>query len=125
MTAITRTPLLATPLKTDPDRVEAYRVELPPGTPTGTHFHPGLVAGYVERGRVVFEPGGEAARELGAGDVFFEPAGETILRFDNLSDTEPVTFVAFYLLSGDQSLIEQLPVKLSRPRLPRRRIIPG
>jgi hypothetical protein len=38
--------------------------------------------------------------------VFFEPAGETIHRFDNLSDTEPATFIAFYLLTGDQPLIQ-------------------
>jgi hypothetical protein len=38
--------------------------------------------------------------------VFFEPAGETIRRFDNLSDSEPAAFIAFYLLNGDQPLIQ-------------------
>ena len=47
-------------------------------------------------------------RELRPGDVFFEPAGETIRRFDNPSGSEPATFVAFYLLSGDKPLIQPI-----------------
>jgi hypothetical protein len=38
--------------------------------------------------------------------VFFEPAGEIIRRFDNLSGSEAATLVAFCLLSGDQPLIQ-------------------
>ena len=108
MADIRRTPLLSQPLHAAFDRVEAYRVELPPGQPTGPHFHPGPVAGYVESGLIEFEPDGQPARQLRAGDVFFEPAGETIQRFDNLSDREPAAFVAFYLLNGDQPLIQPI-----------------
>jgi quercetin dioxygenase-like cupin family protein len=86
--------------------VEAYRVELPPGQPAGPHFHPGAVTGYVESGLIAFERNGQRVRELRPGDVFFEPAGGAIRRFDNLSDLESVTFIAFYLLNGDQSLIQ-------------------
>jgi quercetin dioxygenase-like cupin family protein len=106
MTGIGRTALLAHSIQVTPDRVEAYRVELPPGQPAGPHTHPGPVIGYVERGRIAFEQDGRPVRELGPGDVFFEPAGETIRRFDNLSGSEPATFIAFYLLSGDQPLIQ-------------------
>jgi quercetin dioxygenase-like cupin family protein len=88
--------------------VAAYRVELPPGQPAGSHYHPGAVTGYVESGLIAFERAGQPVRELGPGDVFFEPAGETILRFDNRSDREPATFIAFYLLTGDQPLIEPI-----------------
>ena len=105
MSGIRRTELLACPIGQAPDRVAAYRVELPPGQPAGPHTHPGPVTGYVERGRIVFERDGQPVRELGAGDVFFEPAGEIIRRFDNLSGTQAAVFVAFYLLSGDQPLI--------------------
>jgi quercetin dioxygenase-like cupin family protein len=108
MTEISRTPLLAHPLHAAPDRVTAYRVELPPGRPAGPHFHPGPVAGYVERGLIVFEQDGGPARELGPGDVFFEPAGAAIRRFDNASASEPATFIAFYLLTGDQPLIQPI-----------------
>jgi quercetin dioxygenase-like cupin family protein len=91
-----------------PDRVEAYRVELPPGQPSGRHLHPGPVAGYVESGLIAYEQEGEPVRRLGSGDVFFEPAGVTILRFDNVSDSRPAIFVAFYLLSGEQPLIQPI-----------------
>jgi quercetin dioxygenase-like cupin family protein len=106
MTAIRRTELLAHPVRMTPDRVEAYRVQLPPGEAAGPHTHPGPVTGYVERGRIAFERAGQPVRELRPGDVFFEPAGEVIRRFDNLSGTEAATFIAFYLLSGDQPLIQ-------------------
>lgn len=104
MTGIRRTSLLAHPVRAAPDRVEAYRVELPPGP----HTHPGPVTGYVEGGRIAFERDGQPVQELRPGDVFFEPAGETIPRFDNLSSSEAATFVAFYLLSGDQPLIQPI-----------------
>ncbi|MGH3403128.1 MAG: cupin domain-containing protein [Streptosporangiaceae bacterium] len=100
MTDIRRTKLLAHPVDAAPDRLEAYRVELPAGQPAGPHLHPGPVTGYVESGRIAFERDGHPVRELGPGDVFFEPAGEPIRRFGNLSDSDPATFIAFYLLSG-------------------------
>ena len=53
--------------------------------PAGRHFHPGPVAGYVESGLITFERDGQPVRELRPGDVFFEPAGEVIHRFDNSS----------------------------------------
>jgi len=106
MTGICRTALLTHPIPVTPDRVEAYRVELPPGQSAGLHTHPGPVTGYVERGRIAFERDGQPVRELCPGDVFFEPAGEIIRRFDNPSGSEAATFVAFYLLSGDQPLIQ-------------------
>jgi quercetin dioxygenase-like cupin family protein len=108
MTGIRRTALLAHPLHATPDRVEAYRVELPPGQPAGPHLHPCPVTGYVESGLIAFERDGQPMRELRPGDAFFEPAGETIHRFDNLSGSQPATFIAFYLLTGDQPLIQPI-----------------
>jgi quercetin dioxygenase-like cupin family protein len=91
-----------------PDRVEIYEVTLEPGQATGRHFHPGGVAGYLRSGRVVFQREGHPAQELVAGSGFFEPAGETILRFDNTSTTEPATFIGCYTLADDQPLIQAL-----------------
>jgi quercetin dioxygenase-like cupin family protein len=105
MTGVRRTPLLTQPLPVAPDRVEAYRVELPPGQRAGRHTHPGPVTGYVERGLIAFQADDQPDRELRPGDVFVEPSGAVIGRFDNLSPSEPATFVAFYLISGDQPLI--------------------
>jgi quercetin dioxygenase-like cupin family protein len=90
------------------DRVETYLVTLPPGVATGLHTHPGGVAGYLTGGRVVFQIEGQPAQELRAGSAFYEPAGATILRFDNLSGTGPVSFVGCYLLTGAQPLIQPL-----------------
>ena len=36
------------------------------------------------------------------GDGFFEPAGQTALRFDNASSNEPAKIVPFYLTDTDE-----------------------
>ena len=108
MTDIRRTALLAHTLPGSPTRFEAYRVEFQPGQSAGRHYHPCAVTGYVENGLIAFERDGQSVLELRPGDVFFEPAEETINRFDNLSDSEPAVFVAFYLLTGDQPLIQPI-----------------
>jgi quercetin dioxygenase-like cupin family protein len=108
MTDIRRTRLMTHPVTAAPDRLEAYRVELPPGQFAGAHLHPGPVAGYVESGRIAYERGGEPIQELGPGDVFFEQPGELVRRFDNLSAAEPATFIGFYLLSGNQPLFQPI-----------------
>jgi len=57
--------------------------------------------GVVTQGSFTFQPEGEDARLLRAGDGFFEPAGRTILRFDNASSTEPAGIVCYYLADQD------------------------
>jgi len=52
---------------------------------------------------------GEAAVTLAAGSAFHEPAQATIARFDNASETAPMRFIAYYLVDGEQELIEMLP----------------
>lgn len=74
----------------------------------GRHTHAGGVAGYVTAGVIVFELDGHPARRLEAGCAFFEPPGAVVLRFDNVSDSEPATFVACYPVTGDDPLIEPL-----------------
>lgn len=67
------------------------------------------MVGQIVAGTIAFAPEGEEPRTLRAGDAFHEPAGATIAHFDNASDTEPATFVAFYLLPpGEDELIELL-----------------
>ena len=48
-------------------------------------------------------------RFLSAGSAFYEPAGKVILRFDNASPCEKMRFICYYLLEGEQELIEMLP----------------
>ena len=52
---------------------------------------------------------GEAAVTLAAGSAFHEPAQVTVVRFDNASETAPMKFIAYYLVDGEQELIEMLP----------------
>jgi hypothetical protein len=49
-----------------------------------------------------------AWQNLPAGSAFYEPADANIANFGNASDSEPMTFVAFYLLDGEQELIRML-----------------
>ncbi|GAB3175926.1 hypothetical protein GCM10027291_36760 [Telluribacter humicola] len=53
----------------------------------------------------------QPAQVLRAGDAFFEPADTPILHFDNYSASQPMKFVAYYLLNGEKELIELLPKK--------------
>jgi quercetin dioxygenase-like cupin family protein len=109
--AITREHLLTCDLTSRPDRIdrmEIHQVTLPPGQAAGRHTHPGGVAGYVTRGRIAFQPDRHPVRELRAGSTFFEPADAIIRRFDNVSVTESASFIACYLLTGDQPLIKPL-----------------
>jgi hypothetical protein len=62
-----------------------------------------------ERGPRRGADGGEEARLLGPGDAFHEPKGARIAHFDNASEDEAASFVAFYLLGvGETELIEML-----------------
>ena len=101
---LAREPVLteALPSANPPVRlVKGARIRFAPGQPTGLHRHPMSTVGVVTAGSFTFQPEGEAARVLHAGDGFFEPAGRTILRFDNASSTEPAEIVCYYLTDRD------------------------
>jgi quercetin dioxygenase-like cupin family protein len=106
---IQRKEILAAVLK---DRLittaRVHEIRLQPGQHTGRHVHPCAVLGYIAEGTAVYQIEGQAARTLPAGSAFYEPADITIADFGNASDSEPMTFIAFYLLSGEQELIRML-----------------
>ncbi len=81
---------------------------LGPGQQGGRHLHPCAVLGYIVAGTAVYQIEGEAAQTLPAGSAFYEPADAVIANFGNASESEPMTFVAFYLLDGEQELIRML-----------------
>jgi quercetin dioxygenase-like cupin family protein len=90
-------------------RVEIKQIDFQPGQRTGLHRHPIPVVGYIARGTIQFQVEGGAMQTLHAGDPFFEPANTRILHFDNPSTSEPVTFIAYYMLGkDDQKIIEML-----------------
>jgi quercetin dioxygenase-like cupin family protein/phenylpyruvate tautomerase PptA (4-oxalocrotonate tautomerase family) len=88
--------------------VHVQEIRFAPGMKAGLHFHPCPVTGYILKGTAVLEIDGEAPQVLPAGSAFYEPAGERIRRFDNHSSTEEMIFTAFYLLDGEQNLIEMI-----------------
>ncbi|HEY3957192.1 MAG TPA: cupin domain-containing protein [Streptosporangiaceae bacterium] len=82
------------------DRVQVREIRLLPSAPAGAHVHNGPVFGSIVAGSVVYQIDGQAASVLRPGDVFYEPEGERIARFDAQEDG--ATFLAWFLLSPGQ-----------------------
>ena len=97
--AITRSTLLDQPLVggTDVSHVEVRRISIAAGTTGGAHVHNGPVFGTIESGSVTFQIGEEAQTTLRVGDVFYEPAGVVVSKFDTTS--EDVVFLGYFLLA--------------------------
>ena len=87
---------------------DVREIQLQPGQHSGRHLHPCAVLGYIVKGKATYQIEGEAEQILPAGSAFYEPADAIIANFGNASDSEPMTFVAFYLLNGEQDLIQML-----------------
>ncbi len=106
---IEREPLLKAALsERSINGVDVRRISFGPGQQTGRHLHPCPVVGYIVHGTAILEIEGKPEQTLPAGSAFYEPAESVIVRFDNASASEPMTFIAFYLLNGDQELITML-----------------
>ena len=89
--------------------VDVREITLEPGQQSGRHLHPCFVVGYIASGQAHMQIENEALLQLPAGSAFCEPAGAVIANFGNASNSEPMTFIAFYLLDGNQELIQMLP----------------
>jgi quercetin dioxygenase-like cupin family protein len=89
------------------DRIEVRRIQMLPGHPAGLHVHNGPVVGSVLEGSVVFQIEGEAESVLGPGEVFYEPEGARIARFDAGGDG--ATFLAYFPLREDQEAAIEFP----------------
>jgi quercetin dioxygenase-like cupin family protein len=87
---------------------DVREIRLEPGQQSGLHLHPCTVLGYIVNGAATLQIEGELVQELPTGSAFYEPAGTVITNFGNASDSETMTFVAFYLLDGEQDLIQML-----------------
>ena len=91
--------------------VKVDEITFPPGKKAPLHKHSYPVVGQVVKGACLLQVQGENPRILHEGDVFYEPAGVTILHFDNNSDTETMEFTAFYLVNGQEALTKILPAE--------------
>jgi quercetin dioxygenase-like cupin family protein len=87
---------------------EVHEIRMEPGQQGGRHLHPCAVLGYIIEGTAVYQIEGEPAKTLATGSAFYEPANTVIANFGNASDSEPMTFVALYLLDGDQEIIRMM-----------------
>jgi quercetin dioxygenase-like cupin family protein len=97
MQPVTRTVVLdarfAQPKTTE--RVEIRRITILPNHAAGAHVHNTPVVGSILKGSVIFQVEGEPPSTLRPGDVFFEPEGVRIARFD--ATDEGVTFLGYFL----------------------------
>jgi quercetin dioxygenase-like cupin family protein len=94
---VTRSTLLDVAVRKNTTRVEVREIRILAGTEPGLHVHNGPVFGSVLSGSVIYQIEGEPSTVLRAGDVFYEPEGVRIARFD--ATDEGVTFLAYYLLA--------------------------
>ncbi|HEY6334145.1 MAG TPA: cupin domain-containing protein [Blastocatellia bacterium] len=88
--------------------VDVREIRFEPAQQTGRHFHPCPVVGYIVEGTAVYQIDGQTEKILPTGSAFYEPADTVIAKFDNASDSQPMTFITCYLLNGDQDLIRML-----------------
>jgi quercetin dioxygenase-like cupin family protein len=88
--------------------VDVREIRFQPSQQTGRHLHPCPVVSYIVEGTAIVQIEGEREQIVPAGSAFHEPANTVIARFDNASDSAPMTFIAFYLLDGEQDLIRML-----------------
>jgi len=106
---IIRKPLLRAALGTRTvSTVDVREIVFAPGQETGRHQHPCPVVGYIAAGSAVLQIDGHEPQSLPAGAAFYEPAQTVIARFDNASQTEPMKFIACFLLEANEPLIELL-----------------
>lgn len=78
-------------------KIEAGDFHFLPGQNAPIHTHSAPAVGYVTKGSIIYQVEGEKPKILNKGDVFYEPVGPRILRFDNLSATEEAIFIDFNL----------------------------
>ena len=102
-------------------QVEIGDFHFKPGQVAPIHTHAAPAVGYVAKGEIIYQVEGEKQQILSAGDVFYEPVGPRILRFDNASATEEAIFLDFNLEQVDEPFIvfEQAPTEsIDRRSLP-------
>ena len=86
-------------------QVEIGDFHFVPGQVAPIHTHAAPAVGYVAKGQIIYQVEGERQQILSAGDVFYEPVGPRILRFDNASATEEAIFLDFNLEQVDEPFI--------------------
>jgi quercetin dioxygenase-like cupin family protein len=105
---VARTNLLSIQLreKQGLSKVEIKKVVIPVNGKAEYHLHPCPVVGHIVSGTLLFQIEGEKPQLIKAGEAFYEPK---ILHFDNALDSEPLVFMAYYLVEENEDLLMLLP----------------
>lgn len=108
---VARTNLLSIQLreKQGLSKVEIKKVVIPINGKAEYHLHPCLVVGHIVSGTLLFQIEGEKPQLIKAGEAFYEPKNKPILHFDNALDSEPLVFMAYYLVEENEDLLMLLP----------------
>jgi quercetin dioxygenase-like cupin family protein len=77
-------------------RVEVREIRILAGHAGGLHVHNGPVVGSILEGSAIYQIEGGPESLLRPGDVFYEPEGARIARFD--ATDEGVTFLGYFIL---------------------------
>lgn len=89
-------------------RIESQVIEFSGPMAAPRHVHPGPVIGLILEGTIRLQVAGQPEQQLHAGDAFIEPAGATIVHFDNPGPAA-ARFLACYLIGpADHALIHLL-----------------
>lgn len=86
-------------------QIEVGDFHFKPGQIAPVHTHTAPAVGYIVKGTIIYQIEGERPRILWAGDAFFEPTDQRILRFDNASATEEAIFVDVNLEQAGEPFI--------------------
>ena len=108
---VARTNLLSIQLreKQGLSKVEIKKVVIPVNGKAEYHLHPCPVVGHIVSGTLLFQIEGEKPQLIKAGEAFYEPKNKPILHFDNALDSEPLVFMAYYLVEENEDLLMLLP----------------
>lgn len=108
---VARTNLLSIQLKEKQglSKVEIKKVVIPVNGKAEYHLHPCPVVGHIVSGTLLFQIKGEKPQLIKAGEAFYEPKNKPISHFDNASDSEPLVFIAYYLVEENEDLLMLLP----------------
>jgi quercetin dioxygenase-like cupin family protein len=82
------------------DHVVVRRITMQPGVASGAHRHNSPVLGSIEQGSAVLQVEDGPEVRLRPGDVFHEPEGRTIRRFD--ATDEGCVFLGYFLLPAGE-----------------------
>jgi quercetin dioxygenase-like cupin family protein len=97
--------------KLNGDRLKATVVEVSygPGESSKPHSHPCAVVGYVTQGSIRTQVKGQLETTVKTGESFYEAPNAVHLVSANASQTDPASFLAFFVCDHDAPLSSDVP----------------